>query len=102
VGDIGCNSSEAHSRSKWREPGGSSAHAYVRECERLMGWPDDWTRWGIDPSGNRIEISNSQRYRMCGNGVVANEAEWIASRILSCRFENGEKANLGGNHEVRA
>lgn len=36
------------------------------ECERLMGWPDDWTRYGSEG-----EISDSQRYKMCGNGVVS-------------------------------
>jgi DNA (cytosine-5)-methyltransferase 1 len=49
------------------------------ECERLMGWPDDWTRW--DSEGN--EIADSHRYRMCGNGVVATVAEWIGRRIVA-------------------
>lgn len=48
-----------------------------RECERLMGWPDDWTRWADDGR----EIADSHRYRMCGNGVVAPVAEWIGRRI---------------------
>lgn len=48
------------------------------ECERLMGWPDGWTRYGAD---NR-EIADSHRYRLCGNGVVANVTEWIGRRIL--------------------
>ena len=39
------------------------------ECERLMGWPDNWTRYGIDDNGHRVEMSDSARYRMCGNGV---------------------------------
>lgn len=50
-----------------------------RECERLMGWPDDHTRWTADGK----EISDSHRYRMCGNGVVAPVAEWIARRLLA-------------------
>ena len=49
-----------------------------RECERLMGWPDDWTRWADDGA----EIADSHRYRMCGNGVVAPVAEWIGGRIV--------------------
>ena len=49
------------------------------ECERLMGWPDDWTRW--DSENN--EIADTHRYRMCGNGVVATVAEWIGSRIVA-------------------
>jgi DNA (cytosine-5)-methyltransferase 1 len=40
------------------------------ECERLMGWPDDWTRWGIDEKGNIVELSDTQRYNLIGNGVV--------------------------------
>ena len=48
------------------------------ESERLMGWPDDWTRWDVD--GN--EIADSHRYRMCGNGVVAPVAEWIGHRLV--------------------
>ena len=49
-----------------------------RECERLMGWPDDHTRW----TDTGAEIADSHRYRMCGNGVVAPVAEWIGRRIL--------------------
>lgn len=37
------------------------------ECERLMSWPDGWTLPGSD----------SRRYAGCGDGVVANVAEWI-------------------------
>jgi DNA (cytosine-5)-methyltransferase 1 len=50
-----------------------------RECERLMGWPDDHTRWGA----NGRELSDSARYRMIGNGVVAPVAEWLAKRLLT-------------------
>lgn len=50
-----------------------------RECERLMGWPDDHTRWGSDGK----EIADTHRYRLCGNGVVAPVAEWIGTRILN-------------------
>jgi len=49
------------------------------ECERLMGWPDDWTRWGADGK----EISDTHRYRMIGNGVVAPVAEWIGHRLVA-------------------
>jgi DNA (cytosine-5)-methyltransferase 1 len=50
-----------------------------RECERLMSWPDDWTRWGADGK----EVANSHRYKMCGNGVISNQSEWIARRLLA-------------------
>jgi site-specific DNA-cytosine methylase len=49
------------------------------ECERLMGWPDEHTRWTADGE----EISDSHRYRMCGNGVVATVAEWIGWRLMT-------------------
>lgn len=48
-----------------------------RECERLMGWPDDHTRW----TANGREIADSHRYRMCGNGVMAPMGEWVARRV---------------------
>lgn len=49
-----------------------------RECERVMGWPDDHTRFGVDG----VEIADSHRYRMCGNGVVAPVSEWIGRRLV--------------------
>ena len=48
-----------------------------KECERLMGWPDDWTRFRADGA----EIADARRYAMCGNGVVAPVAEWIGARL---------------------
>jgi DNA (cytosine-5)-methyltransferase 1 len=47
------------------------------ECERLMGWPDDHTRWRADGT----EVADSHRYRMCGNGVAAVVAQWLGERI---------------------
>lgn len=52
-----------------------------RECERLQGWPDDWTRWGKKPGGKVVEMSDTARYRMAGNGVSGPVAYWIARRI---------------------
>lgn len=45
------------------------------ECERLMSWPDNWTA----PEG--VKAPDSRRYAACGDGVVANVAEWIARGI---------------------
>lgn len=47
------------------------------ECERLMGWPDDHTRYRADGT----EVSDAQRYKMCGNGVASPVAEWVARQI---------------------
>ena len=50
-----------------------------RECERLQGWKDDFTRWTADGR----EISDSHRYRMVGNGVASPVAEWIGHRLVA-------------------
>lgn len=55
------------------------------ECERLMSWADDWTRWRADGA----EITDGPRYRMIGNGVVSNVAQWIAERMKTALSENG-------------
>lgn len=44
-----------------------------RECERLQGFPDDWTKGGKD----------APRYRTLGNAVTVPVATWIAGRILN-------------------
>ena len=38
------------------------------ECERLQGFPDNWTKFGV----NNELISNSQRYKCLGNAVTTN------------------------------
>ena len=43
-----------------------------KECERLQGFPDNWT------AGQ----SDSARYRQLGNAVCRNVAEWIGHRIM--------------------
>jgi DNA (cytosine-5)-methyltransferase 1 len=48
-----------------------------RECERLMGWADDWTKYADDGT----VIADSHRYRMCGNGVVTPVTRWIGDRL---------------------
>lgn len=43
------------------------------ECERLMGWPDDWTAGQV----------NTHRYQQCGNGVVSPVATWIGQQLIN-------------------
>lgn len=50
-----------------------------------MGWPSDHTRWGHDGR----EMSDSVRYRMCGNGVVATVAEYVFRRLVAVEEEMG-------------
>jgi site-specific DNA-cytosine methylase len=51
------------------------------ECERLQGFPDDHTAWGVDEDGERVDMADSPRYRMMGNAVTVNVAHWIGRRI---------------------
>ena len=39
-----------------------------KECERLQGFPDNWTKRGKDGE----LISDTQRYKCCGNAVTTN------------------------------
>ena len=48
-----------------------------RECERLMGWPDDHT---LVPMGGK-PISESKRYNICGNGWALPCVSWVMSRL---------------------
>jgi DNA (cytosine-5)-methyltransferase 1 len=54
------------------------------ECERLMGWPDDHTRFKADGT----EQADTHRYKQCGNGVASPFAKWVASHIA--KVEHGE------------
>lgn len=56
-----------------------------RECERLQGFPDGWTAWGVDESGKRKDMADTPRYRMLGNAVTVNVVEWIGVGIM--RFQ---------------
>jgi DNA (cytosine-5)-methyltransferase 1 len=49
------------------------------ECERLMGWPDDHTRYKADGT----EQADTHRYKQCGNGVASPVAEWIGKQIMN-------------------
>ena len=50
-----------------------------KECERLQGFPDDWTKYGSDGS----IISDTQRYKMCGNAVTVPVVEFIAKNLTN-------------------
>jgi len=48
------------------------------ECERLMGWPDDWT----------ANQADTNRYKQCGNGVASPVAQWIGGQLMRV-LDNG-------------
>ena len=52
------------------------------ECERLMGWPDRWTKYGIDEKGNNVELSDHARYNLIGNGVVPQAVRAVISALI--------------------
>ena len=47
------------------------------ECERLMGFPDDHTKYTSD---DKI-VADTNRYKMCGNAIASPVAEWIGKEI---------------------
>ena len=87
---LDCQPSETHFPTLRREGNGHAvmeSTLVVRrltplECERLMGWPDNHTAVGVNGA-----VSDSQRYKMCGNGVASPVAAWIAKQIMNMKEE---------------
>ncbi len=48
------------------------------ECERLQGFPDQWT--ALDQEGN--PISDTQRYKMAGNAVTTNVVQAVMTNLI--------------------
>jgi site-specific DNA-cytosine methylase len=48
------------------------------ECERLQGFPDNWTEGQAD----------SHRYKQMGNAVAVPVVEWIMARLVEQDKEN--------------
>lgn len=68
------------------------------ECERLQGFPDDWTRYGIFDKWiwhdkklktkqlieEVAEVAKTNRYKMCGNAVNVATFTQVAKRLKDC------------------
>lgn len=54
-----------------------------RECERLQGFPDDWTDVPLRTlkNGKVKNVSDSGRYSLMGNAVAVPVVAWIARRL---------------------
>lgn len=52
------------------------------ECERLQGYDDGWTEYGIKEDSDKIVQSDSQRYRQLGNSVAVPVVSWIAEGLV--------------------
>ena len=63
------------------------------ECERLQGFPDDWTligepddngeHWYIDSTGKRKKVTDSARYKALGNSIALPFWQYLARRICA-------------------
>jgi site-specific DNA-cytosine methylase len=51
-----------------------------RECERLQGFPDDYTSI---PWRGKAETPDGPRYKALGNSMAVNCMEWIGERIAA-------------------
>ncbi|QXJ19626.1 DNA (cytosine-5-)-methyltransferase [Actinomadura graeca] len=89
-GPLGCNAKGGHRIDL------DSAGAYVVdengvrrltpvEYERLMGLPDDWTRYG---AGGR-EQSDTARYRQVGNSLPVPVASWVLAGVAHAHLRHG-------------
>ena len=65
-----------------------------KECERLQGFPDDWTSIGewTDDKGKKRETTASARYKALGNSIATPFWYWLMKRI-SAQYER--TATLG-------
>ena len=50
------------------------------ECERLQGFPDNHTEYG-NYDGEVKKMSNTQRYKQCGNAVTVDVVQAIANKL---------------------
>ncbi len=62
-----------------------------KECERLQGFPDDWTNIGewTDTKGKKHKTTDSARYKALGNSIGLPFWEWSGGRIVKILKESG-------------
>lgn len=53
------------------------------ECERLQGFPDNWTDIGeyIDTTGKKRKTNDTARYKALGNSIALPFWKWLLERI---------------------
>jgi DNA (cytosine-5)-methyltransferase 1 len=51
------------------------------ECERLQGFPDNWTQYG-NSDGEVKKVSATQRYKCLGNAVTVDVVEAVGRAIM--------------------
>jgi DNA (cytosine-5)-methyltransferase 1 len=66
------------------------------ECERIQGFPENWT---VVPSGNGFGDEDSVdtlRYNALGNAVTVPVAEWIAKRVKAYLAQQKKPSKVNG------
>lgn len=77
------DNSEARTPTAIVEPNYIVRRLTPRECERLQGFPDDWTDIGewTDDSGKKHKTTDSSRYKALGNSIALPQWRWLLKRI---------------------
>jgi len=67
-----------------------------KECERLQGFPDDWTNIGdwIDSKGKKRKCSDSARYKSIGNSIACPFWFWLLRRISAQYYRTATLGSL--------
>ncbi len=68
-----------------------------KECERLQGFPDDWTNIGawVDSKGKTHKGADAPRYKALGNSIALPFWQWMAERMVrQLNVENPTMASL--------
>lgn len=72
------------------------------ECERLQGFPDNWTAYGLY-DGEVKAISDTQRYKLLGNAVSVAVVKAVAKKLRTTKYKtlSGTMNNKTTNRTVR-
>lgn len=52
------------------------------ECERLHGYPDNHTKFGMKEDGTVFQLSDAKRYKLCGNGISSPVSKHILEALI--------------------
>ena len=80
---IGNTVTAAHGKEHMLTDGVKIRRLTPLECERLQAFPDNWTKYGRDGE----LISDTQRYKMCGNAVTTNVVQAVFEKIFNSQKE---------------
>ena len=81
-------------------PDGRVRRLTPAECERIQGFPRDWTL-PPDPPEDMEEL-DTLRYKALGNAVTVNVARWLAARIRNSLGKVAAATVLRGKLATRA